>query len=168
MLDKKTFIDMYKKAIGASRAEKMYNEVMECQKELKKRSEALYDVFLNEFGNEVHLKGDMAASLIKGETLKERIARFDRLSEHVAAVRMARALGVLPSEDIEEDVNDDTLLDDVEIRDDFGDIVEKPTVAGPEKSVAEATVPPMSAAEISGDEPVSAAASVASDMETGD
>lgn len=164
MLDKKTFIGMYKKAIGASQAAKMFDEVQSIQKKQETHSE----VYLNEFGNEVHVKGDMVASLVKGETLKERIARFDKLAERVAAVRMARALGILPSEDIEEDVNDDTLLDDVEIRDDFGDIVEKPTVAEPEKSVAKATVPPMSAAEISGDEPVSAAASVASDMETGD
>lgn len=167
MLDKQTFIDMYKKAIGTARAEKMYKEVCDTQQELKKRSTELKNVFLNEFGNEVHQKGDLAASLVKGETLRERIARFDALAERVAAIRMARALGVLPSEEIEEDVNDDSLLDDVEIRDDFGDIVSVAEPAKPEKSVSKETVPPMSVGDISGDEPVEPAGT-ASDMETGD
>lgn len=164
MLDKKTFVDMYKKAIGSSRAEKMFQEVQSIQKDKKDHSE----VYLNEFGNEIHVNGDMAASLLKGETLKERIARFDALAERVAAVRLARQMGILPSEDVEEDINDDSLLDDVEIKDDFGDVIEKPTIAEKKESVASATVPPMSAAEVSDDESVSAAASVASDMETGD
>ena len=163
MLDKQIFIGMYKKAIGASRAAKMFEEAQSIQKEQKTHSE----VFLNEFGNEVHVKGDLAASLLKGETLKERIARFDALAERVAAIRLARQVGILPSEDVEEDVNDDSLLDDVEIRDDFGDIVSVAEPAKPEKSVSKETVPPMSAGDISGDEPVEPAGT-ASDMVTGD
>lgn len=151
MLDKKTFVCMYKKAIGASQAAKMFDEAQSIQKEQKTHSE----VFLNEFGNEVHVNGDMAASMLKGETLKERIARFDKLAATVAALRLARfAEDPDHFDEFDEDVNDDSLLDDIEIRDDFGDKVEKPSSAEQKDSASAAQSMP--AASVSGDEPVDA------------
>lgn len=130
MLSDKIFVNMYKKAIGEAAAKKMLSEIRDSLKKNEKPSK----VYLNEFGAEVHVNGDVVASLSKGETLIEKIARFNRLEEQVAAIRFAQQNGMLPPfDDFEEDVNDFSLLDDVEIIDEFGDkhiSVAQPAQAG--------------------------------------
>ena len=90
-------------------------------------------VYLNEFGNEVHVNGPTVA-VLKTETLREKIERLDRLAATVRANRAAMAqvyndLGVVGIDKNgnpvveEEDTTDFDLLDDVEQRDEFGDIV---------------------------------------------
>lgn len=152
MTQKEIFIEAHKKACGKSVYAKQLEDFMKTLPDVKSHSE----VYLNEFGNEVHVNGPVAESLMKEETLQERIARFDRLADTVAAIRMARSMGLIEGEtdEFEEDVNDDSLLDDIEIRDDFGDIVEKVSVAEPKNSASAAQTMP--AASVSGDEPVDA------------
>ena len=90
-------------------------------------------VYLNEFGNEVHVNGPTVA-VLKTETLREKIERLNRLAATVRANRAAMAqvyndLGVVGIDKNgnpvveEEDPNNFSLLDDVEQRDEFGDIV---------------------------------------------
>lgn len=98
-------------------------------------------VYLNEFGNEVHVNGPTVA-ILKTETLREKIERLDRLAATVRANRAAMAqvysdLGVVGVDRNgnpvveEEDPTDFSLLDDVEIKDEFGEPIEKPIVAEP-------------------------------------
>lgn len=158
MLDDKVFIEMYSKAIGKAAAREMLSEVRKTLSIKEKPTES----YLNEFGNEVHVNGDVSASLTKGETLQERIARFDKLADQVAAIRYARAMGMLPDDDgPDEDVNDFSKLDDVEIRDDFGDIVPNQSSAEPADAgnANAASVPSDDGAgSVAGDEPATAAA----------
>lgn len=90
-------------------------------------------VYLNEFGNEVHVNGPTVA-VLKTETLREKIERLDRLAAVVRANRAAMSqvfedMGVVGIDKDgrpvieEEDPTDFGLLDDVEQRDEFGDIV---------------------------------------------
>ena len=153
MLSKEIFVKMYSKAIGKVQAEEMYDQVV---KSLPVKKDAR-KVYLNAFGAEVHVNGDVSAALKKGETLAERIARFDRLSAQVAAIRYARAMGMLPEDEgDEEDVNDFSKLDDVEIKDDFGDVIEKPSVAEPSSDgnvIAKGDDSADGVVGVSGDEP---------------
>lgn len=161
MLSKDVFVKMYSKAIGKAQAEEMYDNVVSMLPKEKKPSK----VYLNAFGAEVHVNGDVAAAMNKGETLQERIARFDKLAAQVAAIRYARAMGMLPEDDgPEEDVNDFSKLDDVEIRDDFGDVVENPSVAEPAlagNSTAAGSATDDGVDVVAGDEPANVAANAA-------
>ena len=88
-------------------------------------------VYLNEFGNEVHVNGPIVA-VLKTETLREKIERLDRLAATVRANRAAMMqvyndMGVVGIDKDgnpvveEEDPNDFSLLDDVETKDEFGE-----------------------------------------------
>lgn len=90
-------------------------------------------VYLNEFGNEVHVNGPKVA-ILKTETLRKKIERLDRLAASVRANRAAMSqvfddMGIVGIDKDgrpvieEEDPTDFGLLDDVEQRDEFGDIV---------------------------------------------
>lgn len=90
-------------------------------------------VYLNEFGNEVHVNGPTVA-VLKTETLREKIERLDRLAATVRANRAAMAqvyhdMGIVGVDRNgnpiveDEDPKDFSLLDDVEQRDDFGEVV---------------------------------------------
>lgn len=162
MLTDKTFIEMYAKAIGKAAAREMLSEVRKTLSTKEKPTES----YLNEFGNEVHVNCDVAASLTKGETLQERIARFDKLAERVAAIRYARAMGMLPDVDDgpDEDPNDFDKLDDVEEIDAFGDLVEKPSVTEPAPAgnvTANGGSATDGAGSVAGDESATAAATAA-------
>lgn len=100
---------------------------------IAKFSKSASKVYLNEFGNEVHVNGPTVA-VLKTETLREKIERLDRLAATVRANRAAMAqvfddMGVVGIDKNgnpvveEEDPTDFGLLDDVEQRDEFGDIV---------------------------------------------
>lgn len=90
-------------------------------------------VYLNEFGNEVHVNGPKVA-VLKTETLREKIERLDRLAATVRANRAAMAqvyhdMGIVGVDRNgnpvieDEDPNDFSLLDDVETKDEFGEVV---------------------------------------------
>lgn len=90
-------------------------------------------VYLNEFGNEIHVNGPTVA-VLKTETLREKIDRLDRLAATVRANRAAMMqvyndMGVVGIDKDgnpvveEEDPNDFGLLDDVEEKDEFGEVV---------------------------------------------
>ena len=93
------FIEIRKKAMGEDAAKKMLSLAKKSVEGQVKPTK----VYLNIYGNEVHVNGDVSASLSKGETLQEKIARFDRLSAQVSAIRLARQMGVLSLEDDDEE-----------------------------------------------------------------
>ena len=127
-------------------------------------------VYLNEFGNEVHVNGPTVAFL-KTETLREKIERLNRLAATVRANRAAMAqvyndmgfVGIDKNGNPvveQEDPNDFSLLDDVEQRDEFGDVIvnsnKKPS-ADAGAPAGEPAAPPAKpaeeqAAEASGDD----------------
>lgn len=90
-------------------------------------------MYLDEFGREIHVRGPLVAQVGKPESLREKIARFDRLAEQVArsrAIMMSTVDEFGP--DVDEDPDDDSFLDDIDETDPFGDpIVAEPLPAKP-------------------------------------
>ena len=96
---------------------------------------------LSPTGGEIHRGESVVDRLTKPETLREKIARFERLSARVRQNReyLASLGGEIfdPNED-----EDDFDFDDGEIRDDFGDIVEFPVIKPVETGVSESEESP--------------------------
>lgn len=148
-LNKKDFIFARARNIGMELAEAEFARI---KTKVDNAAKAKVRIYLDEFGNEVHVRGPLIDRVRKIESLPERIARYDRLAASVRASRaaMMHAMGEMFTDEAEEDPNDDTLLDNVPERDVFGDehYVKQPAV--PEKGVATAN----GSAALSGDEPV--------------
>lgn len=82
---------------------------------------------LSPTGGEIHRGESVVDRISKPETLREKIARFDRLSARVRQDRMF-ALGMLQDSIPDgEDSEDDFDFESGEIIDDFGDVVEIPS-----------------------------------------
>lgn len=120
------FVAQHKKAMGEEKARKMLEDVKKAYKSEEKPKK----VYISVYGGEVHVNGPVVVQVEKPETLAEKIARFERLAETVRANRslMSQLAHDIISDD-EEDINDDSLLDDVEDLDAFGEPVQKVSVA---------------------------------------
>ena len=107
-------------------AEKIISEVAIDAKEPKK-GEPVKTFVLSPTGGEIHRGESVVDRLSKPETLREKIARFDRLSARVCQDRqyLAQIGGEMLSPD--DDNPDDFDFEDGEYVDDFGDIVVTPT-----------------------------------------
>lgn len=115
-----------RKAGTSAFAEKVAAQVAIDAKDPEK-DEPVKTFVLSPTGGEIH-RGDSAVDRIsKPETLREKIARFDRLAARVRQDRqyLAQIGGEMLSPD-EEDLEDFD-FESGEIRDDFGDSVEIPT-----------------------------------------
>lgn len=88
-------------------------------------------VYLNEYGSEVHVNGPNVVPVGKPESLREKIARFDALAARVRESRaiMAGLASELEPDDDDEDLLDDSFVDDGDDYDSFGDIVERPNLS---------------------------------------
>lgn len=112
------FLLSHAKAIGMAAAKVMLQELKAVKHENPSK------VYIDAYGCEVHVNGPTVAPLSKPETLAQKIARFDALSEKV---RQTRALMMGLVHDIDEDdgdLEDDSFVDDTPQVDDFGDILE--------------------------------------------
>lgn len=147
-LDKKAFIFARARNIGHTLAEEEFKRLQERAK--SKKSDV--KIYLDEYGNEVHVKGPIVDRVRKVETLQERIARYDRLAASVRASRasMSYLMGEMFTDEDDEDPYDDSSMSDVVMKDDFGDDI-------PVKSPAKQEMTPADdgSADLSGDEPVS-------------
>lgn len=139
-IKKEHFIMARARNIGQKLAEQEFERL---SKIASKKDEKKIKIYLDEYGNEVHVKGPLVDRVRKTESLAERIARYDRLSAAVAASRasMVHALGDMFTDEPDEDPNDDTLMDNVEIRDDFGEVINPTPVKEPEIGVQEGEKP---------------------------
>lgn len=119
-IDKKHFILSRARNIGKVLAE----EEFKLLQERAKARVSTVKIYLDEYGNEVHVKGPIVDRVRKVETLQERIQRYDRLAAAVRASRasMMHAMGEMFTDDPDEDPEDDSLLDDTPSRDEFGDL----------------------------------------------
>lgn len=148
-LNKKDFIFARARNIGIELAEAEFARIKTKADEAAKNKVRIY---LDEYGNEVHVRGPLVDRVRKIESLSERIARYDRLAASVRASRaaMMHAMGEMFTDEADEDPNDDSLLDNVPEKDDFGEdhYIKQP--AAPEKGEAAAN----GSAALSGDEPV--------------
>lgn len=114
-----------RKAGFSSFAEKVVADAAIESKEPEK-DEPVKTFVLSPTGGEIHRGESVVDRISKPETLREKIARFDRLSARVRQDRMF-ALGMLQDSIPDgEDSEDDFDFEDGEIRDDFGDIIETP------------------------------------------
>lgn len=129
----KIFIEQHKRAQGEDAAKKMLENVKKSQIDTKNAT----NVYINVYGEEVHVNGPIVQPVAKFETLAEKIARFDRLAANVAANR-ALLLELSQSgvfDDSEETPEEeDKAMEEVESVDDFGDVVVK---SQPKMSFAE-------------------------------
>lgn len=107
-------------------AEKIVSEVAIDVKEPKK-GEPVKTFVLSPTGGEIHRGESVVDRISKPETLREKIARFDRLASRVRQDRqyLAQIGGEMLSPDDENP--DDFDFDNGEYVDDFGDIVVTPT-----------------------------------------
>ena len=123
-IDKKDFIFSRARNIGNVLAAKEWAKLQS----LARARVSTVKVYLDEYGNEVHVKGPIVDRLRKVESLEERIKRYDRLAAAVRASRasMMHVMGEMFTEDPDEDPEDDSLLDDTPIRDEFGDLTPNP------------------------------------------
>ena len=139
-IKKEHFILARARNIGQKLAEQEFERM---SKLVSKKDEKKIKIYLDEYGNEVHVKGPLVDRVRKTESLAERIARYDRLSAAVAASRasMVHALGDMFTNEPDEDPNDDSLMDNVEIRDDFGEVINPTPVKKPEIGVQEGEKP---------------------------
>lgn len=124
------FVMQHKKASGIEAAKSMLKEMKEEASKVKDHDK----VYINVYGNEVHVKGPSVVTLAKPESLAEKIARFERLAEQV---RINRSLlqGLVQEIVDDEDPNDDDNLDDVKDYDDFGEVIEKDYVVKTQKTL---------------------------------
>ncbi len=121
----KIFLQSHAKAIGMAAAKVMLQELKAVKHESPSK------VYIDAYGCEVHVNGPTVAPLSKPETLAQKIARFDALSEKV---RQTRALMMGLVNDINEDdgdLEDDSFVADTPQVDDFGDILETVPVKKP-------------------------------------
>ena len=83
---------------------------------------------LSPTGGEIHRGESVVDRVSKPETLREKIARFDRLAQRVKENRMYQ-MQILQESfgDGKDDAEDDFDFESGEIRDDFGDVVEIPS-----------------------------------------
>lgn len=117
------FVISHRKAMGEETAKKMLADAKKNQPKDDEHTEVWLDIY----GNEHHPNGDVEEALYPGETLQQKIRRFDELSARVAAIRMARLAGMIPTpedDEDDEDPSDDSLLDDVVEKDDFGEVIQ--------------------------------------------
>lgn len=142
-------------------AEKEYTRLVKAR---EIRAKNAVNIYLDEYGNEVHVQGPLINRVRKVETLQERIARFDRLAAAVNASRQAMAfvaneIGVIGvdkhgqpifADGVIEDPADFDKLTDVPEIDAFGEVIPVAKPAQPEETPAD-----NGGAGISGDEPVS-------------
>lgn len=98
------------------------------------------NAYLSPTGGEIHVNGPTVQYLNKGESLAEKIARFDRLSEQVAQNRRLMAGLVEDMMSEEEDPDDFDFIDGEDV-DEFGDIIEKAPVKGVQPLPAEPAQP---------------------------
>lgn len=154
-LNRDDFIKSHAKAGGSKKAEKLYKQL---QAKIKLLPECPLKMYLSATGNEVHVNGPVAQSTRKPESLREKIARFDRLAQAVASSRAAQfGLSKELTDDDDIDAEDDNFADIVE-RDEFGDVVAKPSVQ-PKAATNNASGQQL----IDGDEPSQIAAPSAAD-----
>lgn len=113
------FLQSHKKASGLSNVEKFVDSISQT---LPMDENKTFDLSLT--GGEIHRGESTVNRLRKGETLQEKIARFEKLKQSVAAQRsMVDYLHQLQEEG---DADDDFDFEDGESFDAFGDIVQKP------------------------------------------
>lgn len=119
---------------------------------------------LSPTGGEIHSGEPIVDRLKRYESLQEKIARFDRLADAVAYNRLRMMQnGQLGIDD--DDDPEDYGFEQGEDLDAFGDPI---SVAEPKKSDASASVPPIPAEPISGDEPVGSGSQDPSGMPSND
>lgn len=118
----KIFIAQHKFMSGEENAKKMLEDVKKSHLDEEKRAKK---VFINVYGAEVHVNGPIIASVNKPETLRQKIARFDRLAENVRANRALLnelAQSGLFDDETETDEESDKEIESVVDVDDFGDV----------------------------------------------
>lgn len=136
-----------RKAGTLANAEKVLAQVAIDAKEPEK-DEPIKTFVLSPSGGEIHRGESVVDHISKPETLREKIARFDRLS---AKVRQDRQYLAMMGGEMLYENPDDFDFDDGEYVDDFGDIVVTPTHPVEPKdepetvSVAEQTADPVEA-----------------------
>lgn len=118
---KEQFVLARARNIGQKMAEAEFDRMTKLVSDKKKDR---VKVYLDEMGNEVHVKGPLVDRVRKTESLAERIARYDRLYIAVRANR--QAMQSMLFEESEEGDDDYSSMEDVETRDDFGEIVNTP------------------------------------------
>ncbi len=152
-ISKESFILARARNIGHDLANAEFERL---SKSLSKSRNEKAKIYLDEYGNEVHVRGPLVDRIRKTETLAERIARYDRLAAAVSASRasMQFALGEMFTNDPEEDPNDDSLLDNTEVRDEFGEVISP--AAEPKMPAGKPAEPLMPVAGVSADEAVPA------------
>lgn len=118
----KIFIAQHKFMSGEEKAKKMLEDM---KKTFSNKEKSAKKVFIDVYGAEVHVNGPLVASVNKPETLRQKIARFDRLAENV---RLNRALlnelaqSGLFDDEIETDEESDKEIESVVDVDEFGDV----------------------------------------------
>lgn len=136
-IDKTSYIKSRARNIGMDAAVKEFDNILskakiaasDIKKAIEKAPEKAngtaisFDVqmYFDEFGREVHVKGPIVDRVRKVESLKDKIARFDRLASTVAASRNMNHMIDMVTDAPDEDFEDDSLLDDTVIKDDFGE-----------------------------------------------
>ncbi len=123
------FAVSHQKAAGLKSAEQMVSALVKKEEKNKEPRR----VYLNALGNEIHVQGPLVANLQKPESIREKIARFDRLA---FAVRTNRAIMQSVKDEVgdlepidEKDQLDDSFVGEGEDLDSFGE----PVVAEPAK-----------------------------------
>lgn len=118
----KIFIEQHKFMSGETGAAKMLSDLKKQQPETKDTPKKVY---ISIYGGEVHVNGPLVSPVLKPETLAQKIARFERLAEHVRANRALLAelaqTGLFDDEESEED--EDKAMEEVESVDEFGEKV---------------------------------------------
>lgn len=137
-ITKEIFYASRRKVEGIKVAQDSFKVSKSFDTKIDKSSNIPSKMYLDEYGREIHVRGPLVASTQKPESLREKIARFDRLAEQVRRNR-ALMFGLLQDiEEDDEDVCDDKLLDDVVELDPFGE----PIVAEHLPSTKAAAEPP--------------------------
>lgn len=121
------------------------------QKTSEVKDETPTNAFLSHTGGEIHVNGPTVEYLHKGETLVEKIARFDKLAERVMQNRRLMSGLVQDLLDNEENPDDFDFVDGDDV-DEFGDVIEKAAAKGDAPLPAEPEpVQPAPVAEPTGD-----------------
>lgn len=129
------FLKGQRKAGTSAFAEKIAAQVAIDSKEPEK-GEPLKTFVLSPTGGEIHRGESVVDRISKPETLREKIARFDRLAAKVRQDRQYLAQIGAEMLSLDDEDPDDFDFDDGEYVDDFGDIVVTPSepVINPVKS----------------------------------
>lgn len=112
------FLKQHIKAMGEENAKKM---LVEAKKKFLP-VDTPKKVYINVYGAEVHVNGPVAVGVARPETLKEKIARFNRLAANVKAHRQLM-MGLYQDmvSDDETDEEAEKAMEEVVSVDDFGD-----------------------------------------------